>query len=247
MHKKTLSALFPVVIASALLQANCSVCPAADMGDGASLETPQTLSRADIQKRLQKLAASALPSALSSGATQNEPTSLPDRIEYTCPICGTKTQYKRPSTASRRTGQDQGWSWNPAANTHNSRLASQLENEDNAAVWSAGDMVANQIPACRKLAKEIRNDNLSVKLDETRFCQKCSPDSGQGSPHLVLVIHYAGEKEVRRLTHVKANELRLILEFISGKRIHAASDGSESPLKNSLARLEFLLGVKMPQ
>ena len=108
-------------------------------------------------------------------------------------------------------------------------------------------MIVNQIPACRKLAKEIRDHNLSVKLDETRFCQRCAPDQNQGTPYLVLIIHYTGEKEVRRLTHVKTNELRLIVEFISGKRTHVASDGRESPLKNFLERLEFLLGVKMPQ
>jgi hypothetical protein len=244
---RTLSALFPVVIASALLQASSGVSSAADAADATSLETAQTLSRADIQARLQKLAVSAPPTIVSPGAPQIESALLPDRIEYTCPICGTRTQFKRPPTASQRTGRDQGWSWNPAANTRNSRLASQLEKDEDAVAWSTGDMVVNQIPACRKLAKDIRNHNLSVKLDERRFCQKCSPDSDQHSPHLVLVIHYTGEKEVRSLTHVKANELRLILEFISGKRTHVASNGNESPLKNFLERLEFLLGVKMPR
>jgi predicted RNA-binding Zn-ribbon protein involved in translation (DUF1610 family) len=51
------------------------------------------LSRAEITKKLKLLKANPLPKNLSQGAECYEVAEISNRIEYNCPICGTKTIY----------------------------------------------------------------------------------------------------------------------------------------------------------
>jgi hypothetical protein len=209
-----------------------------------------SLSLADVENRLQKLATSKPPTSLSKGTPQVQPP-LPDSVIYFCPVCGSKTMYKRPepvqSATQKKTGNRQSWSWNPAADTSRSRLEDVIENDEAAQpVWELGDMVARQVPACRELTAEIRASGLYTKLDESRFCDKCAGDSTSNAPYLTFTFQYAGAKQGRRLSKVKSDDLRLIAEFLGGKKIHVASDGVQSPLKDHLKSLSFLLGIQLP-
>lgn len=207
------------------------------------------LSLADVEKRLQKLAMSQPPTRLSKVAQQDQPP-LPDSVTYVCPICGAETVYKRPVTTQptkRKTPDNQTWSWNPATDTSKFHLQDEDQEDNTQTTWAFGDMVARQIPACRQLTAEIRGYGLSAKLDESRFCEKCAPDQASNTPYLTFTLQYAGAKMGRRLSKIKADDLRLIAEFLGGKKVHVAPDGVESPLKDYVKRLSFLLGVQLPQ
>ncbi len=217
-------------------------------GTPGSRMTPLTV--ADVETRLQKLATSQPPAHLSKVPSPEQPP-LPDSVTYVCPVCGSKTVYKRPETEQpakkRKTPDNQTWSWNPATDASRSHLQDETEREASApTAWELGDLVARQIPACRQLTAEIRSFGLSAKLDESRFCEKCMKDQASTTPYLTFTFQYAGVKQARRLSKIKSDDLRLIAEFLVGKKVHVAPDGIESPLKNYVQRLSFLLGAQLP-
>jgi len=93
---------------------------------------------------------------------------------------------------------------------------------------------------CRRYAGSITQ--ISIKLDETQFCKKCSP--GVTSPKLVLVVNYPGSKKPYRFEGVSGNDFVLIQEFLEGKSAHRDSGDNETPLKLNITRIQQLLGVK---
>lgn len=100
-------------------------------------------------------------------------------------------------------------------------------------------LVREDIPECRQLVKSITG--LSLSIDESEFCRKCSPRVG--SPAMTLIIRYPGEKEPRQVKGISAQDLTLISEFLSGKNRHEGERGSETPLVDYIPRLLELLGV----
>lgn len=100
-------------------------------------------------------------------------------------------------------------------------------------------MVGQDIPRCRTLVKAITG--LAVSLDEKEFCRKCSP--GAKAPRLTLIIRYPGEEEPRRVPGITSNDLVLLQEFLSGKDRHKDSQDNETPLADTIPRLQELLGV----
>ena len=56
-------------------------------------------SRSDIMKRLKELAKSPAPKNLQMGAMCYEMASPPERVEYVCPVCGSKTLYPNPGNS----------------------------------------------------------------------------------------------------------------------------------------------------
>jgi len=95
-----------------------------------------------------------------------------------------------------------------------------------------------EVPDCRRLVSEIRG--LSLRLDETEFCEKCRP--GTAAPRLFLVVTWPDGQE-HRTESVTSADLSLLLEFTSGARKHDEGASGETPLRDHLPRLTKLLGV----
>ncbi len=86
---------------------------------------------------------------------------------------------------------------------------------------------------------------LSVTLDETEFCESCTPKNDD--PRLGLVIRYAdgGKHKVRPISW---DDLELLSSFASGSNSYISDEFEcQESLKGKLQRLEELLGVKTPE
>ena len=104
-------------------------------------------------------------------------------------------------------------------------------------------VVGEEIPGCRREITEIRKVAGDVfVLDESQFCRKCSPTIVE--PKLVLHIAYEDGK-TRDIEKVTAFDLQLLREFMGGSVVHKDSQDWETPLKDSLPRLQELLGVEL--
>lgn len=156
-----------------------------------------TLSRAELEARLDELAKAPPPDELMMGAMCYDPAGPPATAEYTCPICGEKTQY------------------------------------DEYAV----NHVVLSITECRRLAEQIVD--VDLRLDERAFCEHCSP--GVEHPVLALEIRDA-EGKLTRTEKISPNDLKLLVEFFQGSKVHRDSQDFESPLADHLPRIKQLLG-----
>lgn len=96
-----------------------------------------------------------------------------------------------------------------------------------------------EIPACRRRIQAITE--ISISLDESEFCKKCSPDVGK--PRLALLVQYADENTKHRISGIQENDLKLLKEFLSGKQKHTTWNDAETPLKDEIPRLKELLGL----
>ncbi len=103
--------------------------------------------------------------------------------------------------------------------------------------------IDRDLPHCRSEFQELRKiAGHAIELDETQFCRKCSPNVTR--PKLVLHISYK-DGTVRDVNGIDHNDLRILREFLSGKRKSKGDNEGESPLKDELPRLQQLLGVEM--
>lgn len=101
-----------------------------------------------------------------------------------------------------------------------------------------GTFVTDELPIARRAAATITG--VSVRLDESRLCAACSP---KATPGLTIELTRAGDTAPRRIEDVSADDLRLLSEFGRDARGHEGHHDFEAPLKDSLPRLEQLLGV----
>jgi len=97
------------------------------------------------------------------------------------------------------------------------------------------------LDSCRRAAKEIKK--LHVKLDESQFCRKCSPDVE--NPRLALLVYYEGEERPHRIENIGLRDLILIRQFLSGSKKYTDEYDKEWALKNYSKRLSDLLGVEI--
>jgi len=103
-------------------------------------------------------------------------------------------------------------------------------------------VVNHEIPECRREYAELRKiAGEAVTLDESQFCRKCSPDITE--PKLLFHIIYEDGKP-RDIPNIHAEDLRILREFLAGGLIHQQANDSQSALKQSLPRLQQLLGVE---
>ena len=100
--------------------------------------------------------------------------------------------------------------------------------------------VYEYLPRVRNLAKQIRG--IHLELDEREFCKQCSPNIEK--PQLYIVIQYSQTDTVRIQTD-GVNDLLLIQDLLQDKRIHTYANDGQDPLKNSIERIEELLGIKV--
>jgi hypothetical protein len=96
-----------------------------------------------------------------------------------------------------------------------------------------------QLDSFRRLAAQIKG--LNVKLDESRFCAKCSPNIKH--PELILNVSYPDEKTAHQVKNFSPDDLRLMIELTEGKVIHQGNQDRETPLLDHKKRLEELFGV----
>lgn len=114
--------------------------------------------------------------------------------------------------------------------------------ENNKSREYIAEIVERGIPCCRREFDKLRRvANEAFSLDELQFCRKCSPTVVE--PKLTLHISYADGK-TRDVENISYIDLRILHELLSGKLVSKDGRDRESPLKDSLPRLEELLGVK---
>ena len=101
--------------------------------------------------------------------------------------------------------------------------------------WKLGDL-----EAIRRLTQQIKK--LDVALDESRFCSHCSTDVK--TPRMGLVVTYPNQPEPHRVWDVTQADLLMLKAATEGKLKFKDLQDMEIALKDKLARLEKLLGVK---
>ncbi|MFA5139104.1 MAG: hypothetical protein WC728_07715 [Elusimicrobiota bacterium] len=178
------------------------------------------LSRAEIAKRLGKLSKSKAVRE-SRGAMCYDQAMPPQRAEYVCPVCGSKTVYCGGPPDLREPG------------CHRDSDGTGLGGQ------SLAQLIEWGLDHARRLIPEIRRKGLDAVLDESTLCRKCRPDALD--PGLRLSVRYPGEAKPRPAVGVDDSDLDLILEFLKGKE---QLDGPEqTPMKEKLPRLRELLGL----
>ncbi|MCK4999392.1 MAG: hypothetical protein KAS23_07650 [Anaerohalosphaera sp.] len=98
-----------------------------------------------------------------------------------------------------------------------------------------------ELDSCRKTVKEITG--VSIELDESQYCHKCSGDIEK--PSLGIVVTYTETEGEHRCWGVKYDDLMLISELIQGERLHTGELDFQTPLKDHIGRLEQLLGITL--
>jgi hypothetical protein len=89
-----------LLLSVAVFVANSTSEAAPPAASKAAIETRAlSPSQVEYRQRLQELAASEPPKKLSPGAMCYEPAMIPDRLDYTCPACNTKTVLANPKPA----------------------------------------------------------------------------------------------------------------------------------------------------
>lgn len=98
-----------------------------------------------------------------------------------------------------------------------------------------------EISEIRSLARGISDKNLTIYLDESACCSKCS--NGKQNGEVFLEVSYPGEAKPVR-TKINAMDMRALLALLSGSDRVGTYGPDAAPLKDSLKRLEEILGIK---
>jgi hypothetical protein len=119
------------------------------------------------------------------------------------------------------------------------------DSKKNKEPFERGDAATVQweIPSCRRAFQELREvAGDAILLDESQFCRKCSPKVTE--PKLVLRVAYADRQSPNIVSGVTDDDLRILHHFLAGE-LYGSGFDDEIPLKESLPRLQELLGVKL--
>lgn len=100
-----------------------------------------------------------------------------------------------------------------------------------------------ELQDCRNSVPKIKG--IDAGLDESQYCKKCSPDIEK--PVLCLEYTYAGDTTQQKICDISSNDIEILVEFTNGSKVHAGFNGTEYPLKESVDRLEILLGIQIKQ
>ena len=101
-----------------------------------------------------------------------------------------------------------------------------------------------ELSGCRRLADSINmNTDFEVSLDETSFCDFCSPDSDDDSRTILLRVVYDSGDEI--VNSVSMNDLRMLDSFLQGNLFYLTSNDGQYPLKDHADRLRTLLGFEL--
>jgi len=83
-----------------------------------------------------------------------------------------------------------------------------------------------------------RITKIDVKLDESQFCKKCSPDVK--NPEYCIIVTYGKNAQPHKTCGIDLVDLSLLYDFSEGKKEH-----NNSPISKYKERLEELLGTKL--
>ncbi len=95
------------------------------------------------------------------------------------------------------------------------------------------------LPRIRALAENM--PSVTVTIDESEFCKKCSPKVT--NPQIIMTVHYTDRTHT--VKGITDRDLQLMHDFLSGKDRFTNEYDAETPLKDYIPRLEELLGVKL--
>ena len=98
----------------------------------------------------------------------------------------------------------------------------------------------DSIPSYRNLVKKIKK--IYVKLDESQFCDKCSPNTK--TRDLCLIVKASKDSNPHKTCDITKDDIMLLYEYSEGIKEHD-NYYEKVPLANYEARLEELLGVKI--
>lgn len=159
------------------------------------------LTREEIVQKLIALSIIPAPENLSEGAMCYKMAMTPSRVEYICPVCGSKTIYK-----------------------------------DNMAYY-----IDRELAKCRAASNAI--SQIEIRLDESEFCRKCSPKVKD--PKLCVITKFAGDSTENKVCEISSDDLYAVAEFLNGKLKHRDQTDNETPLKDKINRIEYILGIKI--
>jgi hypothetical protein len=109
-------------------------------------------------------------------------------------------------------------------------------------IYTSGnaEFVLESIPQCRRSAGRFKKDH--IKLDESQFCRKCSPEAIV-NPQLCLVVELVNQAPVKTCK-VYPWDLEMLVAFFEGRTYYKADNDAEIALKDNLPRIKELLGMK---
>lgn len=103
--------------------------------------------------------------------------------------------------------------------------------------------VISQIVGMRRIAEHINSitDLASLRLDESRLCNKCFPDLRSEDRYVSLITKYPDGRE-HLYPKVSADDLRILVGFFEKKLVYETDQEWERPLKDQAAKIREMLG-----
>jgi hypothetical protein len=108
--------------------------------------------------------------------------------------------------------------------------------------YTQSEFIEWQLQGCRRMVESINaSTEFQVELDETLFCEFCTPDYPDQSPSLVLVVKpVEGEPVVNRVSEL---DLRMLDSFLQGNLYYTTDTDGQMPLLEYAGRMRQLLGL----
>ncbi len=182
-----------------------------------STNSTTMLTREDLRKRLNKLAAIGIDNVPTTekGAMCYYMPPPPNRTDYICPKCGERTIYTNQTTLD---GEQPS------------------QTIDGIALYNV-----NQLPAIRREIGALRSLGLDASLDESEFCGKCKPNVPR--PLLCLSVKMTDCGEAFTYRGLSIDEVSTLKSFLQGD-LGRKSKQEKIILKKQLPRLRELLGIQ---
>ena len=148
-------------------------------------------------------------------------------VAYTCPKCGGKTFYENP----KREWVFDFWKEKFIWNGYN---YVKLVGYDNQTYEYAAYMIRD----CRAHLQKIKG--IHVALDESEFCEHCSPFIAK--PTLYLLVNIEGEPDTTRIANVSPYDIQL-LQFLNKDFFHVFINHEKPQTNYYIERIKELLGL----
>jgi len=109
--------------------------------------------------------------------------------------------------------------------------------------YTQSEFIEWQLQGCRRIVESINaSTEFQVELDESLFCEFCTPDYDDQSPGLVLVVKpEEGEPIVNRVSEL---DLRMLDSFLQGNLYYTTDTDGQMPLLEYAGRMRQLLGLE---
>jgi hypothetical protein len=173
------------------------------------------LSRATLESMLDALAVDSpfAPTQSTPGAMCYMPCPPLEYQEYRCPVCRGITRYSSRGYTS----------------------------EDIPDVRRA-DIAIDEVPAWRRLVKELRRCGVDISFNEKALCIHCHPDATEFV--VSATLKFPDVPEVLSFEDDAIDELAPLLAVVQGKIAYKDADDSTSPLSEHVSKLREMIGLK---